>query len=106
MNKTVTINIGGIIFNIEEDAYETLKNYLSNIKRHFQKEEGCDEIVADIEARLSELLKSKTNISKQVLLNADVNEVIGVMGRPEDFDETSSTNESKEENTSQHQSHY
>ncbi len=105
MNKTVTINISGIIFNIEEDAYETLKNYLSNIKKHFQHEEGCDEIVADIEARLSELLKSKTNVGKQVLLSTDVNEVIGVMGKPEDFGETTSSNETKEETHSQ-QSHY
>ena len=106
MNKTLTINISGIIFNIEEDAYETLKNYLSNIKRHFQNEEGCDEIVADIEARLSELLKAKTNVGKQVLLNTDVNEVIGVMGKPEDFGETtSSSSETKTENNT-HQEYY
>ncbi len=105
MNKTVTINISGIIFNIEEDAYEILKNYLSNIKKHFQNEEGCDEIVADIEARLSELLKAKTNAGKQVLLNTDVNEVIGVMGKPEDFGETSSSKEAKEE-ASSNESHY
>src|ERR1700756_1388835 len=105
MNKTLTINISGIIFNIEEDAYENLKNYLSNIKRHFQNEEGCDEIVADIEARLAELLKSKTNAGKQVLINADVNEAIGIMGKPEDFGETTSSNENKEEHHSQ-QTHY
>lgn len=85
MNKTLTINISGIVFNIEEDAYENLKNYLAQIKRHFQNEEGCDEIVADIESRLAELLKSKTGASKQVLLNSDVEEAINVMGKPEDF---------------------
>jgi phage shock protein PspC (stress-responsive transcriptional regulator) len=105
MNKTLTINISGIIFNIEEDAYETLKNYLSNIKRHFQNEEGCEEIVSDIESRLAELLKAKTNAGKQVLVNSDVNEAIDVMGRPEDFVETSPGNENKEENNSS-QGHY
>jgi phage shock protein PspC (stress-responsive transcriptional regulator) len=104
MNKTLTINISGIIFNIEEDAYENLKNYLSNIKRHFQNEEGCDEIVADIEARLAELLKSKTSAGKQVLINSDVNEAIGVMGKPEDFDETKAAENEKANNTNQ--SHY
>jgi phage shock protein PspC (stress-responsive transcriptional regulator) len=103
MNKTLTINISGIIFNIEEDAYENLKNYLSNIKRHFQNEEGCDEIVADIEARLAELLKSKTNAGKQVLINSDVNEAIEVMGKPEDFDETKAA---ENEKTHTNQSHY
>jgi phage shock protein PspC (stress-responsive transcriptional regulator)/uncharacterized protein YheU (UPF0270 family) len=103
MNKTLTINISGIIFNIEEDAYENLKNYLSNIKRHFQNEEGCDEIVADIEARLAELLKSKTNAGKQVLVNSDVNEAINVMGKPEDFDETKATENERAHQTDQSQ---
>ena len=65
MNKTVTINISGIIFHIEEDAYETLKSYLGKIKSHFRNEEGCDEIVADIESRLAELLKAKPALSSR-----------------------------------------
>ena len=35
MNKTIIINMNGIIFHIEEDAYEQLKNYMSEVKRHF-----------------------------------------------------------------------
>lgn len=101
MNKTVTINISGSIFNIEEDAYETLRTYLSNIKKHFQHEEGCEEIVSDIEARLSELLKAKTNAGKQVLVNSDVTEVIGVMGNPEDFGDASSLGDAKAETYAQ-----
>jgi ribosome-binding ATPase YchF (GTP1/OBG family) len=68
MNKTLTINISGIIFNIEEDAYEKLKNYISQIKSHFVNDSGCDEIMADIEARIAEMLQAKSNQNKQVLL--------------------------------------
>ena len=53
MNKTLTINLAGLVFNIEENAYQILKDYLVAIKNQFENEEGCDEIVADIEARLA-----------------------------------------------------
>ena len=44
MNKTVTINISGIIFHIEEDAYERLQSYLTSLRSRFSAEEGRDEI--------------------------------------------------------------
>ncbi|MFL5754325.1 MAG: PspC domain-containing protein [Bacteroidia bacterium] len=85
MNKTVTINISGIIFHIEEDAYEKLSKYLSTIRGYFSTAEGRDEIMADIEARIAELLKEKTNAVKQVVIMADVDNVIAILGKPEDF---------------------
>jgi hypothetical protein len=51
MNKTITINIAGIVFHIDETAYEQLRQYLASIKRHFETSEGRDEIIADIESR-------------------------------------------------------
>ena len=85
MNKTVTINLAGLVFYIEENAYQILKDYLSAIKNHFRNEEGCEEIVADIESRLAELLKAVTHVGKQVLTDADINQAINTMGKPEDF---------------------
>ena len=85
MNKTVTINISGIIFHIEEDAYESLSKYLSTIKGYFSKTDGGNEIMSDIEARIAELLQARINVSKQVILMADVEHVMNVMGKPEDF---------------------
>jgi hypothetical protein len=35
MKKTLTINLNGIVFNIDEDAYQALKNYLNEIGAHF-----------------------------------------------------------------------
>lgn len=85
MNKTVTINISGIIFHIEEDAYESLSKYLSVIKRYFSSTEGGNEIMADIESRIAELLQQKLNAGKQVILLEDVMAVQELMGKPEDF---------------------
>ncbi|MCC7303249.1 MAG: PspC domain-containing protein [Bacteroidia bacterium] len=85
MNKTVTINVSGIVFHIEEDAYDKLSKYLGTIKSYFKDSEGRDEIMADIEARIAELLKEKIGAGRQVVLTADVDHVISVMGKPEDY---------------------
>jgi len=85
MNKTVTINISGIIFNIDEVAFNKLHQYLETIKSYFKNSEGTDEIMADIEARIAEMFQEKLNDKNQVVSIKDVDEVITVMGEPEDY---------------------
>jgi len=85
MKITVSINLGGYSFNIDEDAYAELKRYLKNLDLHFAGEESSSEILSDIESRMSELFRSKLTVYKQVITLGDVGEVISVMGRPEDF---------------------
>jgi len=99
MNKTVTINISGIIFHIEEDAYEKLNKYLTTIRGYFNKAEGGNEIMSDIEARIAEMLQSKTSPIKQVVLMSDVDYVMDSMGKPEEFAGESSDNTSTENDT-------
>ena len=86
MKKTLTVNLGGTVFNIDDDAYRLLDNYLSNLKMHFRKEAGADEIVDDIERRISELFAEKLSAGSQVITIADVEEVIARMGKPEDME--------------------
>ncbi|MCX6297215.1 MAG: PspC domain-containing protein, partial [Bacteroidetes bacterium] len=85
MNKTITMNLSGIIFHIEEDAYEMLNKYLSTIKGYFKDSDGRDEIMSDIEARIAEMLQEKVNNAKQAILKMDVESVIAIMGKPEEF---------------------
>jgi phage shock protein PspC (stress-responsive transcriptional regulator) len=101
MNKTVTINISGIIFHIEEDAYETLSKYLLTIKSYFSKADGGTEIMSDIEARIAEMLQSKTSAVKQVVLMTDVDFVMENMGKPEEFGGDSSDSNSSENHDEQ-----
>ena len=96
MNKTVTINISGIIFHIEEDAYDKLSKYLTTIRGYFNKAEGGSEIMSDIEARIAEMLQSKTSTIKQVVLMSDVDYVMDSMGKPEEFAGDSNENASFE----------
>jgi phage shock protein PspC (stress-responsive transcriptional regulator) len=94
MNKTVIININGIIFHIEEDAYEKLSKYLNTIKGYFRDSDGRDEIMSDIEARIAELFQEKVNTIKQVVILSDVDEVIAKMGKPEEYAADSESNNS------------
>jgi hypothetical protein len=55
MNKTIIINMNGITFHIEEDAYEYLKEYITQIKIHFISYQDSSEIINDIEIRISEM---------------------------------------------------
>ncbi|MBU1008919.1 MAG: PspC domain-containing protein [Bacteroidetes bacterium] len=90
MKKTFTINISGIIFHIDEDAYELLGQYLDKLKRHFGNTEGAGEIISDIEGRIAELLQQKIDSTKQVITLEDVKELIGLMGQPNEMDDEQS----------------
>ena len=85
MNKTVNINLGGMIFHIDENAYQKLQNYLNAVRRSFAGASGEDEIVSDIESRIAELFSEKLQHDKQVVSNKEIDEVIEVMGQPEDY---------------------
>jgi len=95
MNKTVSVNIGGFAFIVEENAYHILQSYLTKVKSKFSADEA--EIMVDIEARIAELLKEKIEGSKEVIDEDDINEVIDIMGQPEDYQdddlENTSTNQ-------------
>ena len=86
MKKTLTVNISGIVFHIDEDAYSVLNDYLQSIKQHFAKTDGRDEIISDIEARIAEMLRESTGNEKQVITIEDIEKIIEVIGMPEEFE--------------------
>lgn len=85
MNKTVNINLGGMFFHIDEDAFQKLNRYFEAVKRSLSNSTGKDEIMKDIEMRIAELLTEKNKGEKQVVNAKDVEEIITVMGQPEDY---------------------
>ncbi|MEZ5000549.1 MAG: PspC domain-containing protein [Bacteroidales bacterium] len=103
MKITVSINIGGIAFHIDEDAYSELKIYLRSLERHFAKEESAAEIMADIETRIAELLRSRISDYKQVVTIADIRDVMAILGTPEDIGgESEWTGQEKMSSTKSH----
>jgi phage shock protein PspC (stress-responsive transcriptional regulator) len=88
MKKTFTINISGTVFHIDDDAYDKLNNYISQINRHFGNDAEAREIVEDIESRISELFQERVKDGNEVINIDHVEEIIRIMGLPEAFDDS------------------
>ncbi len=85
MKKNININISGIIFYIEEDGYDRLKEYLLSIHRYFSSYEDSNEIIADIENRIAEIFLARLGDNKQVINVEDIDDLVATMGSVEDF---------------------
>lgn len=102
MKKTLTINLNNTVFHIDEDAYETLQNYLEELKSHFAGETDCDEILRDVEARICELFNERIRFGLQVITLPNVEEIINMMGQPSDYGTVADdTDEAKTESETQ-----
>lgn len=87
MNKTININLGGIFFHIDEQAYTALRTYLDRISRSLSEDsQGKEEIINDIEMRISEILSERIKDSRQVVSLNDIEDIIEIMGKPEDYE--------------------
>ena len=103
MEKTISITLNGLIFNIEEEAYKKLDSYLESIRGHYGQDESR-EILSDIESSIAEKFSAKNRNGKKVITEADVEDMIKVMGTVEEFDgeekiSSSTSEEKKEEGT-------
>lgn len=97
MKKTVTVNLNGRVFTMDDDAYRLLDTYLENIRIYFRKEEGSKEIIADFEARIEELFSERIRLGYEVITIGQVEEVIARVGKPSDFGYGDPENSNREE---------
>ena len=97
MKKTLSINISGILFHIEEDGYDTLKNYLESINTHFSGYSDSKEIISDIENRIAEIFLSYLKNNNQVITAENVARLIEKMGTIADFSALEEKQEAAEE---------
>ena len=90
MKKTVTANISGKVFNIEDDAFAVMSKYLESVSSYFNTYDDKDEILVDFEQRISENLLSIISNSNDIVTNSHISKIIEIMGKPQDFDIDSS----------------
>ena len=90
MKKTVTANISGKVFNIEDDAFAVMSKYLESVSSYFNTYDDKDEILVDFERRISENLLSIISNSNDIVTNSHISKIIEIMGKPQDFDIDSS----------------
>ena len=100
MNKTININLSGIIFHLDEDAYNLFKSYLTEVKNALESQEGREEIILDIEARIAELFAVRLEQSRhEVITIDDVNFICDTLGAPNDFREEEESNKTHQKET-------
>jgi len=85
MDKTIKINLGGTLFQIDEDAYNMLRKYLQEIDSKLRHTQGGTETIEDIESRIAEIFQSQKGLAG-VITKENVEAVISIVGKPEDFD--------------------
>ena len=93
MKKTININLGGLVFSIDEDAYDRLSRYIDALKLKFTNLEEQNEIIQDIEYRFAELFNANINKSNEVVNISMVNNAIATMGEPEEIEDEFENNE-------------
>ena len=76
MKKNITINLCGRLFQIDEDAYEMLQKYIESLRSSFGKQDGGDEIVDDIEARIAELFAEQNQQGIEAITIDHVKDII------------------------------
>lgn len=87
MKQVININFHGRVVPIEISAYDTLKSYTESLRRHFGKEEGGEEIINDIEGRISELYQERLKEGATCITDEHMEAIIQSIGRPEEFDD-------------------
>lgn len=95
MKKTLSVNLGGSVYHIDEDAYQELMDYLQDVKSHLGNDASSGEVLIDIEQRISELFGEWMKGRREVITASDVQKVIGILGRPEQFDNAEPSEEAE-----------
>ncbi|MFM7566247.1 MAG: PspC domain-containing protein [Flavobacteriales bacterium] len=95
MNKTISIHLQGVPFLFEDQAYDALENYLNRIRKILESEEGCEDIIQDVELRIIELLQEKGLEQNRVVTAMHLEEILVRIGKPEDFYNDESTKDTR-----------
>jgi phage shock protein PspC (stress-responsive transcriptional regulator) len=106
MKKTFSVNLGNRVYNIDDDAYMRLKEYIDRIESYFSDDKEREEIINDIELRISELFSERLGSIKQVITLRDVDEIIVIMGDPQEISGSKDQSRAHHESKSVHQRIY
>jgi phage shock protein PspC (stress-responsive transcriptional regulator) len=85
MDKTININLGGTLFQIDEEAFRKLREYLQAINNRLGNLQGGHETIEDIESRIAEIFNSQKGLAGVITIE-NVDAMISIIGKPEDFE--------------------
>lgn len=85
MKETRTINLNGLVYHIDYDAYQLLRDYLHDIELRLPQDDR-QEVMTDIEARIAELLQKALFAKNVQVVNVQmVQSVKEQIGAPSEF---------------------
>src|SRR5512133_3435316 len=96
MDKTININLGGSLFQVDEEAFTVLRDYIQAINNRFRNVPGGPETIEDIESRIAEIFRSQKGMAG-IITKQNVESMISTIGKPEDFDAGVSSDSSSAE---------
>lgn len=96
MNKILSVTVGNQLFNVEEKAYNSLKNYIKTLVNYFKNDKDSDEILEDLENRMGEIFAGVITKKKNYLTQDDIDKMVITLGKTEDFDAVNTKEEEKE----------
>lgn len=85
MKRNITVNLCGSLYHIDEDAYNLLSKYLSDVREIFARQPEGKEVADDIEFRVAELMNEKRMEGADVITIEDVQGIIQRIGTPDDM---------------------
>lgn len=86
MKKTLTVNLNGTVFHMDEDAYLQLHDYLNAVRESLDLSDDKDEIMADIEARIAELITEEYEQRNASIATVEMlKRIMTRMGEPKDY---------------------
>ncbi|MGB4844060.1 MAG: hypothetical protein WBP16_06330 [Ferruginibacter sp.] len=85
MKNNININLGGRIIEIDHNAFKIYLAYIETLRCYFINEQGCFEILNDIENRVAEKMQGINYENKSLIHEKDMQNIIQVMGTADDF---------------------
>ena len=84
MKKTINVAIGGCSFTIDEDAYNTLNEYLERFKGALDSSSSSADVMDELEGRIADLMKAKLG-GREVVDMRIAQEVVAQLGYPQGY---------------------
>ena len=89
MNEIKKCSIAGVSFTLERNAYDALSDYLKSLHDTYKDDPDGEEIIADIEARIAELILS-AQPADAIIAKPLIDNIIKQLGSAEQIDEEAS----------------
>jgi len=107
MKKNFSVNIQGRLFNVDEDAYALLEQYISHLNEVFAGEPSQESIISDFQKKISQKLHDQLkHLKTQVVTIEIVRQILADLGFEEQKSDEEETQSSKKQQSASYKRLY